>query len=58
MENKDYEFLKKKSIKLKEKISFLISKKKNQKDENEIKYYLNILEKVANKMEIIINSQY
>ena len=58
MENKDYEFLKSNSIKLKEKISFLISKKKNKKDENEIKYYLNILEKVANKMEFIINSKY
>ena len=56
--NGNYTFLKKESLKLKEKISTLLKKKKNQKDENEIKYFLNLLEETTNKMEIIINSKY
>ena len=56
--NSNYTFLKKESLKLKEKISTLLKKKKNQKDENEIKYFLNLLEETTNKMEIIINSKY
>lgn len=56
--DKDYIFLKKKSIQLKEKITKLLSKKKNEKDENELRYFINLLEETTNKMEIIINSKY
>ena len=54
----DYTFLKKKSIQLKEKVSNLLKKKKNQKDENEIRYFVKLLEEITDKMEIIINSKY
>lgn len=56
--DKDYIFLKKKSKQLKEKITKLLSKKKNEKDENELRYFINLLEETTNKMEIIINSKY
>lgn len=53
-----YSFLKKESLRLKENISKLLKNKKSQKDENEIKYYLNLLEDTTNRMELIINSKY
>lgn len=56
--DKDYIFLKKKSIQLTEKITKLLSKKKNEKDENELRYFINLLAETTNKMEIIINSKY
>ena len=53
-----YSFLKKESLKLKEKISKLLKNKKSEKDENEIRYLINLLEQTTNKMELIINSRY
>lgn len=55
---KEYIFLKKESIKLKEKVTKLMKNKKSTKDENEIRYLLLILEKTLEKMEIIVNSMY
>lgn len=53
-----YSFLKKESLRLKEKISKLLKNKKSEKDENEIRYLINLLEQTTNKMELIINSRY